>query len=229
MGNRPLCSPLTQSHLCTRGLSSPCQAAAAFIRAYLPATVNGIRFGTQFWSRGKRSKRLALKCSKLVWGIKPVGRAGLRSPCSVPAWGTPAEPSGLCMFPGSGGRASEDACPCASTCATESPDAVSFQQGSLPSAALHMPRNPQTRGRFPGARGSTSPTRSELRKQPGSCLVSSHPRLPLPEGTLPTPAWPRRVLVCHRRHSCPCACCHQRESMASRDWAVPARGDSRPS
>lgn len=79
----------------------------------------------------------------------------------------------------------------------------------------------------PALRGSTSPTKSELRKQtwklPGLITPSATSR-----GTLPT-AWPgpRRVLVCHRRHSCPCA-----SSARERAWlsiGLPARGDSRPS
>lgn len=107
---------------------------------------------------------------------------------------------------GSGGRASEDTCPCARDLRHQVPRCRVLPAGSPPSAALHTPRNPPDVS-APRSEGPPAPPGLSLENKPGSCLVSSHPRLPLPEGTLPTAGpGPRRVLLCHRRHSCPCAC-----------------------
>lgn len=73
------------------------------------------------------------------------------------------------------------------TCTTESPEAVSFQEAPAISCPAHTKKPPRHIRPVlqPCPEGPPAPLGLSLENKPGSCLVSSHPRLQLPEGTPP--------------------------------------------
>ena len=90
------------------------------------------------------------------------------------------------------------------TCTTESPEAVSFQEAPAISCPAHTKKPPRHIRPVlqPRPEGPAAPLGLSLENKPGSCLVSSHPWLQLPEGMPPAARpGPVRTRVCHHRHA----------------------------
>ena len=118
--------------------------------------------------------------------------------------------------------------PAPATCAIESPRGRVLPGGSPPSAALYTPRNPPDVS-APHSEGPPAPLGLSLETKPGSCLVSSHPRLRLPGGAAHSQAWAKaRARVSPQTHSCSRACITRDTRHGSR-LGCSARRDRRPS
>lgn len=90
------------------------------------------------------------------------------------------------------------------TCATESPEALSFQEAPAISCPAHAKKPPRHIRPVlqPHSERPPAPPGLSLENKPGSCLVSSHPWPQLPEGTPPTARpGPVHTLVRHHRHT----------------------------